>query len=351
LLNPDLTIPSDFGRSTAFHNYLDEFLAAIRIFGFLEKPVFHELSRHLQTKRLIAGETISLDADDKEGFVCVVDGNVQVFAHSAGSGSPSPESPYNGYQLLNEVATGGTVSSLFTILRLFTEDVKLSWEGEGLQESEHPHRSAPTSAGARSDDGLGGISAPESYEDVKRTDCSQSPYVRPEGSISQLDLSSSRSESDHTEGPAQRYGIVAESPAQDPIDRIASGGQPFRNPMSAVTSTHSEANSRFNGTAKSNQGRQRHTTAAGDRPAVIARATVDTTLAVIPFEAFTRLRHKFPKATGQIVSVILTRFARVTFMTGQFCSKDAVPRVDVWLTFRAVFSSSLPWSNQRDFTG
>jgi lysophospholipid hydrolase len=160
-----LNIPSDFGRSTAFHNYLDEFLAAIRIFGFLEKPVFHELSRHLQTKRLIAGETISLDADDKEGFICVVDGNVQVFAKAESSGRASPETPYNGYQLLNEVATGGTVSSLFTILRLFTEDVKLSWEGHGPTNQDHSGDTAPRSTAAQSDDGMGGISAPESCVD------------------------------------------------------------------------------------------------------------------------------------------------------------------------------------------
>lgn len=34
---------------------------------------------------------------------------------------------------------------------------------------------------------------------------------------------------------------------------------------------------------------------------VVARATVDSTLAVIPAEAFRRLTKKFPKATGHIV--------------------------------------------------
>ena len=61
--------------SSTFHNYLDDFLSAIRIFGYLEKPVFHELSRHLQTRRLGAGETLEIGGGD---FWCVVDGNVQV---------------------------------------------------------------------------------------------------------------------------------------------------------------------------------------------------------------------------------------------------------------------------------
>jgi lysophospholipid hydrolase len=49
----------------------------------------------------------------------------------------------------------------------------------------------------------------------------------------------------------------------------------------------------------------------------IARATVDTTLAVIPAEAFRRLTRKYPKASGTVVQVVLERFSRVTFMTGQ----------------------------------
>lgn len=46
----------------------------------------------------------------------------------------------------------------------------------------------------------------------------------------------------------------------------------------------------------------------------IARATVDSTLAVIPAEAFRKLTRKYPKATGSIVQVVLERFSRVTFM-------------------------------------
>ena len=62
-------------RPTVFHDYLDDFLAAIRIFGYLEKPVFHELSRHLQTRRIAAGDTLDIGGGD---FWCVVEGKVQV---------------------------------------------------------------------------------------------------------------------------------------------------------------------------------------------------------------------------------------------------------------------------------
>jgi lysophospholipid hydrolase len=69
-------------RTSTFHNYLDDFLAAIRIFGYLEKPVFHELSRHLQTRRLAAGDSLEIGGGD---FWCVVAGKVQVVS-SPGKG-------------------------------------------------------------------------------------------------------------------------------------------------------------------------------------------------------------------------------------------------------------------------
>lgn len=70
-----LGLLNDTRRSTTFHNYLDDFLAAIRIFGYLEKPMFHELSRHLQTRRLAAGETLEIGGGE---FWSVVEGRVQV---------------------------------------------------------------------------------------------------------------------------------------------------------------------------------------------------------------------------------------------------------------------------------
>lgn len=270
LLNPSISAPDDLEKPTAFHNYLDEFLAAIRIFGFLEKPVFHELSRHLQTKRLIAGDSISLDAEDKN-FYCVVDGNVQVFARSDKSQAVKGDGPYNGYHLLNEVATGGTLSSLFTILSLFTEDVKLRWEGDA----------------ATSEDGHV-LTAGDSWP--------QSPFRQdvsgPDSDVSQLDA-------DEMSSTIQGDDDVA-TPASPSMPL------PFTSPRIAALRGSS---------FKSQRAPSVQQPPPKVDSSVIARATIDTTLAVIPSEAFRRLTSKYPKATGHIVSVILTRFARVTFMT------------------------------------
>src|SRR5437763_7209642 len=107
-------------------NYLDEFLSAIKVFGYLERPVFHELTRTMQTRKLIAGETLLLE--EEKGFCLVVNGFVQIFvksmresppANSQGSGSSffgDDDESYHegnqGYQLLTEFKNGASMSSL-----------------------------------------------------------------------------------------------------------------------------------------------------------------------------------------------------------------------------------------------
>ena len=117
----------------AFSNYMDEFLSAIKVFGYLERPVFHELTRTMQTRRLVAGETILLQ--EEKGFCLVMDGLVQIFVKSKRESGDSDEDVSaneshhqghsQGYQLLTEVKNGAPMSSLFSILSLFTEDIKL----------------------------------------------------------------------------------------------------------------------------------------------------------------------------------------------------------------------------------
>src|ERR1700726_2927575 len=69
------------GSKSGLSSYLDEFLSAIKVFGYLERPVFHELTRSMQTRKLIAGETLNLE--EEKGFCLVVDGLVEIFVKSA----------------------------------------------------------------------------------------------------------------------------------------------------------------------------------------------------------------------------------------------------------------------------
>ncbi|KAF7797182.1 hypothetical protein EIP86_008374 [Pleurotus ostreatoroseus] len=298
-LHPDVNTPE---AAPAFHNYLDEFLQAVRVFGFLEKPVFHELARHLQTRRLIAGDSISLDQD--KSFYCVVDGTVQLFAHTGHGGDTRQrgawdEENMNGYQLLNEVGTGGTLSSLFTILSLFTENIKISWQDEELLHDDDTESVISASGTATTETHRPLRVRPRrSDSDVSQMSLDNAVLVRPSQSRSPR-VTSPRARGRGASVSSSGSTIHADDYMSPPLRSVSRGPS-----MSAVSS----------GSGRTAYGRRRpppeqHTHHYG----VVARATEDSTLAVIPAEAFRRLTKKFPKATAHIVQVILTRFSRVTF--------------------------------------
>ncbi|CAE7220765.1 unnamed protein product [Rhizoctonia solani] len=330
-LHPDIAAAADDLSAPRFSNYLDEFLQAIRVFGFLEKPVFHELARHLQTRRLIAGDTLALDQD--LSFYCVVDGHVQVFAET-GRNADAWDEDSGGYQLLNEVGPGGTLSSLFTILSLFTEDVRISWQ-------DNPREQGPGENEDKDVSHLGTGWNTLHWQDNPRE---QGPGENEDKDVSHLDLAN---ESGTTRPVLRRSSLSssgstalgrASDPrfAMSPTRTTSIGG--FATPGSERSGTSRQgASSPPPGSEI--QDEYGYTTGAQSehkyarnsmRQGTIARATVDTTLAVIPAEAFRRLTHKFPKASAHIVqgkfwtpcgaesllipsTVILTRFSRVTF--------------------------------------
>ncbi|KAJ1301548.1 hypothetical protein OPQ81_008796 [Rhizoctonia solani] len=284
-LHPDIAAAADDLSAPRFSNYLDEFLQAIRVFGFLEKPVFHELARHLQTRRLISGDTLALDQD--LSFYCVVDGHVQVFAET-GRQMDTWDEDASGYQLLNEVGPGGTLSSLFTILSLFTEDVRISWQ-------DNPREQSP---GEREDRDVSDL-------DLASDTGATRPILRraslsSSGSTALANTSDPRFTMSPT--PAASMGGIM-TPGSERSDASRRGAS-SRGPGSEIQEDYG-----YSTGAQSEHKYPRNPMRQG----TIARATVDTTLAVIPAEAFRRLTHKFPKASAHIVQVILTRFSRVTF--------------------------------------
>ena len=267
------------GAKSGLSSYLDEFLSAIKIFGYLERPVFHELTRSMQTRKLIAGESINLE--EEKGFCIVVDGLVEIFVKSGRAGTadeslstPGDEedgnsTPRQRYQLLTEVRNGASMSSLFSIMSLFTEDVSLR---------------------------------------VVDDDVTSSPAAPP--ATAQAPLGRSRG---HSDSPVSL-------PNTPNLEGTVPGSQP-RNDMAHVPRISYTSSSRIppislDGSAEANSARRpqllnRHMSSSA-HPDIIARATVDTTIAIIPAHAFRRLIKIYPKATAHIVHVILTRFQRVT---------------------------------------
>lgn len=241
------------------------------------------MARHLQTRRLIAGDSLSLDQD--KSFYCVVEGTVQVFAQtdqaSEGRHSSWDDEDMNGYQLLNEVGSGGTLSSLFTILSLFTEEVQMSWQDE------YPNVSLDDM-----DPFSEGITMPKR----PRT-------TRADSDVSSFDLGSRK--------PAQKTTTRRSSVSSTTSTVHAPGYKsPPRN--SSDYAVHSNTDTDSEPSTPPARPKKHHP--APNRRGVVARATVDTTLAVIPAEAFRRLTKKYPKATGHIVQGNFPYFTLPTFL-------------------------------------
>ncbi|KAH9909060.1 hypothetical protein F4778DRAFT_715103 [Xylariomycetidae sp. FL2044] len=286
----------DEGAKPGLSNYFDEYLSAIKIFGYLERPVFHELTRSMQTRKLIAGETLNLE--EEKGFCLVVDGLVEIFVKSSHRGQPPTPAMYHGdsmsssfsdedghplpgqqrYQLLTEVRNGNPMSSLFSIMSLFTEDVQLRTpsehsSGESNVTGGVNHHPTPSSAG------------------IPRAD-----YVSPGPVLGTSNL---------TKLDVKPPPIVDEPELMSPASPDGAASLPRIPPISLDESSMPRV---------TRPGVTRNSTTSA-HPDIIARATVDTTIAIIPASAFRRLIKIYPKATAHIVHVILSRFQRVTLST------------------------------------
>lgn len=274
------------GVKSGLASYFDEFLSAIKIFGYLERPVFHELTRSMQTRKLIAGETLNLE--EEQGFCLVVDGMVEIFVKSARDGrysasgalfeSSDDEEGFapgrQRYQLLTEVRNGAPMSSLFSIMSLFTEDIEM----HDTDDDDSPN---PTPSAA----GTAMPSYPMNSNFRQSTDTLPSIPGTPFSDNHEIQFGLPSAESLTSSPPAHDSSRIP------PLSLANPRPAPPRRPVP----------------------KRLNTTSA--HPDIIARATVDTTIAIIPASAFRRLIKIYPKATAHIVHVILSRFQRVTLAT------------------------------------
>ncbi|KAJ2490606.1 phosphatidylcholine and lysophosphatidylcholine phospholipase [Coemansia sp. RSA 2050] len=311
-------------------DFLNMFMKSISIFGYIEEPVFHEFSRQLQTRRLLAGERMFDTEEDRDdqSFYVVIDGQVQIFLADDSavatpepipqpSVSPTPASEMGGSLfsalgggmwsedednlsaiddtessaaiLLNVVGPGDVLSSLFSILSLFTAGVP-------VRRDPRNQHTVPTSAAQHTD------------QDQQQQQQRQS--------LADYTLSEAQSHVEY-------HGVEAAGARASPLT--------CPNTLPPTASNHERRSSIgshiFLDTAISNHAPSSvFTSARSDaattlgaskalRPNIVARATVDTTLAMIPASAFQRVTKLYPKAAAHILQVILTRLQRVTFNT------------------------------------
>jgi lysophospholipid hydrolase len=288
---PAVEVPAPQNDSKpGLSNYLDEFLSAIKVFGFLEKPVFHELTRTMHTRRLAANETFLLE--EEKGFCLVVEGTVQIFAKSTsddkghyrenGLDNSPLDDHYHGYQLLTEIKNGSPMSSLFNILSLFTEEVLTPEDQIHQNETSRMQRPSHSRAG----------SLILTRENVSKDQSSRSTIP--------LTPVKSRSQPGSRMGsPNLPVGHITQIPP------LALDTEINASPAS-VSSSH-----RFH---QPEPEVELYRPTSG-HPQIVARAAEDSTIAIIPASAFRRLTRMYPKSTAHVVQVILSRFYRVTLAT------------------------------------
>jgi lysophospholipid hydrolase len=280
------------------NEFMNAFLASIKVFGYLDKPVFHELANQLQTRMLSKDEVLCRDKNNySNDFITVVDGEVEVYIPKDNIGNGNKmvyNSKYNKtnnnndmpnsndniiieeetlseyeeennnhkiddleqeyddinliidrdeleskYYQLTKVKTGGTLTSLFVILALLVDKKKNKNGTEKLNEFE------------------------AIYENVKGTE---------NENVSNNTNTLQQDNNNETYIPKN----------QDYVE----------------SSEYSEA-----------------MISSFEYPTMYFKAKKRTTLAVIPEKAFIDLKQKYPLAVSHMIQVILTRFQRVTFLT------------------------------------
>ncbi|KAJ1660548.1 phosphatidylcholine and lysophosphatidylcholine phospholipase [Dispira simplex] len=366
------------------HDFLSVFLSSIQIFGYLEQPVFRELARHLQTRRLLAGETMFCDDAHDQNFYIVVDGSVQVYlpledhpmnaSPYADRGEPPSDSsckqrqwaegtpastdlgtaePWTTSPLGSPLTAGfsaGDPSPTIDARHTPSDDLLAMDQRSSRPESPTAYLSAVVPYGHSSLPKSSDLVDSSTTSHIHFPTIPESDYPDESDMDEGHDEETTSSTSQDTDTSSEKdpftrhqlltevkagqilsslFGILSLVTNNTPLRHLPSGAdnpsykpamaslhQPRSPPLSAADSfsTHdvfpnlnSEDTSRKPTRAQPLRTLRTH-------PSIIARATVDTTLAVLPAEAFHKLSHKFPKSTAHIVQVILARLQRATFM-------------------------------------
>lgn len=279
LLDPEIG-DDEVDRKTTPRTYLDDFLSAIKVFGYLDRKVFHELTKHMRTHKVEAGEMFLLK--DLHGFAIAVDGCVDVFAKVEGSNQDRMVEDFeviqgDNYRLLNSVKKGAPISSLFTILSLFTEDILPD---------------ADVQAGTGRFRRFSGFAFSDSPSMEPRDG------ARPSGQFTSPPLQKTPDANGNGSYFDANIG---------PSPQMHTSPQP-QIPAEMEDAANTSGDDGYFAHKSKNDFEQFH-------EEILARAKTHATIAVIPEEAFTTLANKYPKSTAHIVQLILTHCQRVTFQT------------------------------------
>ncbi|GME88707.1 unnamed protein product [[Candida] boidinii] len=311
-------------------SYLDEFLSAIKIFGYLETQVFHELTKSMSTQKLDTGEVIFLD-DENLGFTIVVEGTASVYSmvgtHNSGNefnqdsgySTPNHQSTISSkdiviiddvkYQLINVVKKGAPLSSFVSILNLFTLDTNDPISSNTNTNNNNINNNNYTKNNKTLINQLNNKrhdhSNPLTNSVHNHLPVPSDNFNLDKSLDSTPNLSDSQNESSFlngTNGQQQQQQQQHENGFYNSHNRNSSSS----------ASTTNRAHPTKSETPQIQQQSQHHSSSP---PRLIAIPNENCTLSIIPRDAFRRLSSKYPKPTSHIVQMILTRLYRVTLLT------------------------------------
>jgi lysophospholipid hydrolase len=271
---------------------MNAFLSSIKVFGYLDKPVFHELAKSLETKILEQGEVLfDVESEDRD-FYIVVDGQIELFIKNNGHddsdySDDEDNDEFAKHHMLNNVKAGGTVTSLFSILSILSQDMVL------------PAKLVPTVSDPNGEK-MNGDKKKKSPGDVTPSSSKTThdiPLPFKEGAFEEC-------ESSETDSVAHTSASGNTVKSKDLNEELKESDLKSHRKMSMDSKTSSST--------RKQKKERRHKSV---HPNLVARASKATKLAVIPATAFQKLAEKFPNSAAHMVQVILTRFQRVTFMT------------------------------------
>lgn len=292
---------------TFLSSYLDQFLSAIKIFGYLEKPVFHDLTKNMKTQKLDEGEILLLD--NSIGFAIVVEGTLQVY-HEVEEKSSEPmvmdTTNHVGFMSSSETnAKGDDGLSNSQVISDTADDSSIETDGDDDDDDDDDDDSDEELGYIRLKNGLGRFQLLNT--------------VKPGNPVSSLvnilnlfttaannDLfnaniiKKNRGDSNELNLTLRKFIIDADKNDNNiPFD--ATPPPPL---LSQQSPSLSPSNNNLPDVSLSDS-----------MPKVVGVAATDCTIAIIPPQAFAKLTAKYPRSASHIIQMILTKLYNVTLQT------------------------------------
>jgi len=333
------------------NEFMNAFLASIKVFGYLDKPVFHELANQLQTRMLSKDEVLCRNGKNySNDFITVVDGEVEVYIpkDSIGNGKKMVFKNSNNnrrnsmsyrsvnilvededitiddednnksigvgeaeliyddinlimdedeleskYYRLTKVKTGGTLTSLFVILALLVDKNKNINKDKNYINSEN-----------------------ECEYEIESGN--ENDYANESDNKNEYDDEKSDNESDNEidnkkNNKNYKKTVINERETKSEKIIIKNLYNEYNNLIKEKDKVKESLNNNKMNCENLEYGEAILSTF--EYPTMYFKAKKRTTLAVIPEKAFIDLKQKYPSAVSHMIQVILTRFQRVTFLT------------------------------------